>query len=223
MLLRWGDVNWDRGRMTVRSPKTAGHEGHAFRVVPIAPELRSILLDLFNAAEPGTEAVVPRLRNPGVNLRTTFLKIIARAGEEPWPRLFHNLRASCATDWVERFPAHAVAKWLGHSPMIAAQHYLQIRDAHFDLAAGLGQAATKAATHARPSDPMRSEPETTTTHPTADLAGVGAPCEAVESRQVGAEGFEPPKALPADLQSAPFDHFGTRPSVPAIDPGGPQM
>lgn len=27
MLLRWGDVNWDRGRLTVRSPKTAGHEG----------------------------------------------------------------------------------------------------------------------------------------------------------------------------------------------------
>ncbi len=25
-------------------------------------------------------------------------------------------------------------------------------------------------------------------------------------------GFEPPKAMPADLQSAPFDRFGTPPS-----------
>lgn len=28
---------------------------------------------------------------------------------------------------------------------------------------------------------------------------------------VGREGFEPPKAEPADLQSAPFDRFGTDP------------
>lgn len=55
--LRWGDVNWERGRMTVRSPKTAAHEGHAFRVVPIAPELRPILLTLFEQAEPGVERV----------------------------------------------------------------------------------------------------------------------------------------------------------------------
>ncbi len=29
--------------------------------------------------------------------------------------------------------------------------------------------------------------------------------------EVGEEGFEPPKALPADLQSAPVDHLGIRP------------
>lgn len=133
--LTWGDVNWERGRLTVRSPKTAGHDGHAVRVVPIAPELRTVLLALFVEAEPGVEPVVPRLRDPATNLRTHFLRIIGRAGVKPWPRLFHNLRASCACDWVERFPAHVVAGWLGHSPLIAARHYLQTRDAHFDLAA----------------------------------------------------------------------------------------
>ena len=30
-------------------------------------------------------------------------------------------------------------------------------------------------------------------------------------------GFEPPKALPADLQSAPFDRFGTPPEVPTMN------
>lgn len=140
--LRWGDVNWERGRLTVRSPKTEGHEGHAVRVVPIARELRPILLALFEQAEVGTEAVVPRLRDPSMNLRTTFCKIIARAGEKPWPRLFQNMRASCETDWVERFPAHVVAGWLGHSPLIAAKHYLQTRDAHFNLAAEHGEPAT---------------------------------------------------------------------------------
>lgn len=134
--LRWSDVNWERGRLMVRSPKTAGHEGHAVRVVPIAPELRPILQALFDAAEVGADAVVPRLRDGTINLRTTFGKIVKRAGVKPWPRLFHNMRASCATDWVERFPAHVVAGWLGHSPLIAARHYLQTRDAHFDMATG---------------------------------------------------------------------------------------
>jgi integrase len=78
--------------------------------------------------------VVPRLTDPTTNLRTTFMKLIARAGYEPWPRLFHNMRASCATDWAEALPAHVVAKWLGHSPLVAAKHYLQTRDAHFEVA-----------------------------------------------------------------------------------------
>ena len=68
----------------------------------------------------------------GVNLRTHMERIISKAGHELWPRLFQNLRASCATDWVERYPSHVVAKWLGHSPKVAAQHYLMSRDHHFE-------------------------------------------------------------------------------------------
>ncbi len=75
-----------------------------------------------------------RLTDPTTNLRTTFMKLIARAGYEHWPRLFHNMRASCATDWAEGPPAHLVAKGLGHSPLVAAKHYLQTRDAHFEVA-----------------------------------------------------------------------------------------
>jgi integrase len=188
-LLRWGDVNWERGRLTVRSPKTAGHEGHAVRVVPIAPELRPILQDLFDHAEPGAEAVVPRLRDPSVNLRTQFERIIAKAGEKPWPRLFHNMRASCATDWVDRFPSHAVAAWLGHSPMIAATHYLQTRDSHFDAAAGVGNPATNPATHPRPCDTTTSDDTRVLDAENPVLVGVGAPCDAVESEASDPDGI----------------------------------
>ena len=132
--LRCADINWERSLMTVRSPKTAAHDGHAVRIVPMTTELRLILQTLLNQAPEGSEAVVPRLTDPTTNLRTTFMKLIARAGYEPWPRLFHNMRASCATDWAEALPAHVVAKWLGHSPLVAAKHYLQTRDAHFEVA-----------------------------------------------------------------------------------------
>ncbi len=199
VVLRWGDVNWERGRLTVRSPKTAGHEGHAVRVVPITPELRPILMGLFERAEPGTEAVVPRLRDAGVNLRTTFNKIIARAGVKPWPRLFHNMRASCATDWAERFPGHVVAGWLGHSPLIAARHYLQTRDAHFDLATGTPPNGAKcgafetqnAAQHASAPDRTESldEPEVPCA---AGVTRAGAEgCEAVRDEPMGDTGLEP--------------------------------
>ena len=33
---------------------------------------------------------------------------------------------------MERYPAHAVAKWLGHSPKVAAEHYLMSREHHFE-------------------------------------------------------------------------------------------
>ena len=196
--LRWGDVNWERGRLTVRSPKTARHEGHAVRVVPIAPELRPILLALFEAAEPGTEAVVPRLRDPAMNLRTTFKKIIARAGEKPWPRLFQNMRASCATDWVERFPAHVVAGWLGHSPLIAAQHYLQTRDAHFELAIGGAECgaleAQNAAQHQAASDRTDSPKESQMPCCSGVRRADATEGETVRNESMGEEGFEPPKA-----------------------------
>lgn len=186
--LRWGDVNWERGRLTVRSPKTAGHEGHAVRVVPIVAELRAILLALFDQAEPGTEPVVPRLRDPRVNLRTTFTKIINRAGEKPWPRLFHNLRASCAMDWVERFPGHVVASWLGHSPLVSATHYLHTRDAHFEAAA---KAATNPATHTRPSDSTPDHAPCKNPEKTGVLASCGVGCDAVENGGMGDTGLEP--------------------------------
>src|SRR6266566_5238061 len=47
--------------------------------------------------------------------------------------------------------------------------------------------------------------------------------------RLGAEGFEPSKAEPPDLQSGPFDHFGTRPDLkrqrarcggPSVNPRG---
>jgi len=201
--LTWGDVNWEKGRLTVRSPKTARHEGHAMRVAPIAPELRPILQTLFDQAEPGTIPVIPRLRDPRMNLRTQFNRIIARAGVKPWPRLFHNLRASCACDWVERFPAHVVAGWLGHTPLVAARHYLQTRDAHFDLATapqvggaqgGAKCGALEAQIEAKhPSAPDRADSQNESEVPC--FAGVSQDDanerDAAQNELVGWVGFEP--------------------------------
>jgi hypothetical protein len=131
--LTWGSINWEKGRLTVLAKKTEHHGGdHAVRIVPICPELRAIIADAFEQAEVGETLVVPSAARASVNLRTHLERIITKAGHKPWPRLLQNLRASCETDWVERYPAHVVAKWLGHSPKVAAQHYLMSREHHFE-------------------------------------------------------------------------------------------
>jgi integrase len=45
--LQWAEVDWERGRYLVHSPKTEHHEGGAERWVPIFPELRPYLEEAF--------------------------------------------------------------------------------------------------------------------------------------------------------------------------------
>jgi integrase len=40
LALRWGDIDWEGGRITIRSPKTEHHEGKGERVIPLFTELR---------------------------------------------------------------------------------------------------------------------------------------------------------------------------------------
>ena len=114
--------------MTIHSPKLEHHGDKASRRVPLFPELRSHLLAVFEAAEDGEEFVITRYRDPKQNLRTQFQRIIRRAGLEPWPKLFHNLRATRETELMRRFPAHVVVEWIGHSLRVANEHYLQLTD-----------------------------------------------------------------------------------------------
>ncbi|MBX9625597.1 MAG: site-specific integrase [Gemmataceae bacterium] len=135
--LRWQDVDLAAGRMTVTSPKTEHIEGRAYRVVPVFAALRPYLEEAWELAEPGEVYVVggktgagyraaARGPNGWVNadLRTTFQKIVRRAGLAAWPRLFHNLRASCETDLMQHHPIHVVTAWIGNTPKIALGYYL---------------------------------------------------------------------------------------------------
>ena len=92
--LRWEDVDWERERIRVTSPKTAHHPGKGSRVVPMFPELRPYLEEAWEMAGEGQVYVVPKYRESSLgpegwrncNLRTQFQRIIRRAGLEPWPR-----------------------------------------------------------------------------------------------------------------------------------------
>lgn len=128
-------------------PATITHMG-TMRNAPIFAALRPHLEDAFELAQEGEVSVVGSKQGEiyraashgkngwvGCNIRTTFEKIVRRAGLEQWPRLFHNLRASCETDLVHEHPIHAVCSWIGNTPAIANRHYLQVLDSDFKKAA----------------------------------------------------------------------------------------
>ena len=177
LALRWEDIAWQERRFTVRSPKTEHHEGKGFRVVPLFPELAAVLTEGFDLALSAIDAagegkargtvrgpVITRYREATQNLRTTFQKIVIRAGLQPWPKLLQNLRSTRETELAESFPLQAVTAWMGNSQLVAAKHYLQLRDEHFQRAATDPQTDPQtdpntSADESRPKNPKRKTPE----------------------------------------------------------------
>jgi integrase len=128
LALRWPDVDFKAGRILVHSPKTEHHVGKENRIIPLFPELLPHLKAAYEAAADKTGFVIARYRVPNTNLRTRFYKLLKRIGLKPWPKLFHNLRATRETELAAEFPLHVVTKWIGNSALIASRSYLQVRD-----------------------------------------------------------------------------------------------
>ena len=184
LALRWEDVNWERSRMTVRSCKTEHHEGGAMRVVPIFPELRPYLEEACELNGDKSEFLIARYRDSNTNLRTRLLKIINRAGVKPWPKLFHNLRASCETDLAKVHPIKAVCDWIGNSITVAQRHYLQTTEEDFERASGI-ENPTQIPTQ-QPSARPRKESRVDSIHKEEHWIPSVSP-----SRRLGDEGLEP--------------------------------
>jgi len=194
LALRWSDIDWERGRMTVSSPKTAHHEGGEFRSVPIFPELRKHLdAAYFALGDDPAEYVVTRYRSANQNLRTTFEKIIRRAGLEPWPKLFQNLRASRATELAAEHPAHVAAAWLGHSTLVASKHYWQVTDADFERAASGEQSAAQIAAQSEQVSTRSDTHDEPAAHKKPPyLPVLSHNCDSLQIQGMSGEGLEPP-------------------------------
>jgi integrase len=135
-LLTWADVDFDKARLTVRSPKTERWEGHEQRVVPITPKLMKLLRERFEAMPEG-EAPLVAIGGKGAVIRRVRA-IWKQAGVEPWQRLWQTLRSSCEKEWAMTHPQFAVSKWIGHSITVSGKHYANaVPDELFDRVADL--------------------------------------------------------------------------------------
>lgn len=159
--LRWSDIQWDKGRFKVRSPKTE-KQGKPERVVPLFPELLAELNDLHDIAQPGIDCpadayVVSRYRDTETNLRTQFGKIIDRAGLVRWPKPFMALRASRRTELERsgRFANHVLNDWFGHTGAVAETFYLQTTEDDYSEAFR-GNAGGNIRAHQGKSEPIKN-------------------------------------------------------------------
>ena len=137
--LRWQDVDFERGRITITSQKTKNYEGKGRRVMPLFKPTADALKEL-RESQPKNQVFVfadllPRMRLES-NLRTPFIKILKRAGIDPYPVIFHSLRGTCQKELTDKRPAYIVCIWLGNSPQVAAAHYLHVTSDDLDSARG---------------------------------------------------------------------------------------
>ncbi len=125
--LRWCDLDRKNGTMLVHSPKLKRDSTGGRRTCPIFDNIVPHLQALPQATDTRLP-VMPALASVrNTNLRTQFCRYIKKAGLTPWPKLFHNLRASALTDLVEKHSLPSVCKWLGTSPKVAMKHYFMLR------------------------------------------------------------------------------------------------
>lgn len=133
LALRWKDIDWENGKVTVHSSKTSHHEGKDKRTIPLFHELREELKAL-RSEDLSSPFVVSKYRSTEQNMRTHFQKIIYRAGLDQWERAFHNLRGSRSNELFSENAAHVASEWMGQSSKVAMQHYLHATENDFQRA-----------------------------------------------------------------------------------------
>lgn len=55
-------------------------------------------------------------------------QIILKAGLQPWPKLFNNLRSTRETELAKNYSLQAATAWIENTPKIALGHYLQVTE-----------------------------------------------------------------------------------------------
>lgn len=138
--MRWGDVDWDGGKIKICVPKKTtkiDQENGNFniRYIPLFPEIRKALEE-YKADLPQNGGLTGRndLIFPGMEdtlragalLRKQLRQVLKRAGVEEWPKLFMSLRATRDTELQRIYPGFIVCAWIGHSMAVSEQYYLQV-------------------------------------------------------------------------------------------------
>jgi integrase len=136
MRLKWQDVDFQNRRLKIHAKKTAHHANGGVRFCPIFPELLPYLeeLALAHKAKP-TDYVIRDARGAESYFRTGFIRVLEKAGLEPWPKLFQNMRASRETELLAKYPVKDVCAWIGNTQAVAMKHYAMVMESSFAEAA----------------------------------------------------------------------------------------
>jgi integrase len=134
--MRWSDIDWERNRFLVRSPKTERHVGHQEREVPLFHELRQELEKLRSQVKPkDNDFVIQSFQGSSWNLYDPFQKIARAAGLGKIIRPFDNMRMSRSNEVIREYDEIKESLWIGHTRKVMLEHYYQLSDEDFAEAA----------------------------------------------------------------------------------------
>lgn len=130
----WSDFDIPKRQVLIRSSKTEHNAGGDRRTIPIFDEvLPHLLAWADNSPTSGPVFDLPMTNSAA--LRKPFMAIIERTGLQVWPNLWKNLRSSCITDAEKRFRKYQINAWFGNTEQVRLEHYTQITDEDFLIAA----------------------------------------------------------------------------------------
>jgi len=130
MTLKPSSIDWEAKTILIDSPKGKRYAHRRTRLIPLFPEIESILLTASEGMPTGSTQLLNRFRN-AKTLRTQLITAIRTANLDQWPKLWVNLRASFRTDLEAIYPVHVCDDWLGHSDAVAVKHYKRVTPDHF--------------------------------------------------------------------------------------------
>jgi len=132
--LEWEDIRWKENLIRVRGAKGRRRRVR-MRSLPLFPELSAALRRL-QASRPAPRGRVVLGYSSESNLGVPMSRIIADAGITDFGRPFLNLRSTRSTELAEKgIPIQDFCRWLGHTPKVALEFYMQVRSASYDRAA----------------------------------------------------------------------------------------
>ena len=102
-----------------------------------------------------------------------------------------NLRLTRETELAEVYPLHAVTAWLGNSQLVAAKHYLQLRDELFQRAAE-GEPGPQAGPQLHETGETGTKPKNKTHEKTSVFRGSADVFASLPTAGLGDTGLEPP-------------------------------
>jgi integrase len=133
--LCWEDIRWEKNLIHLRGAKGRHRRGARMRDVPLFPEVAAALREVL-AGRPKAAGRVVLGYDAESNLGVPMSRIIEEAGIKDWVRVFLNLRSTRSTELAERgIPIQDFCRWLGHTPKVALEYYMQVRSEGYATAA----------------------------------------------------------------------------------------
>lgn len=133
--LRWSDIDWQQERLRIPDDSKTGR-----RVLPLfAPAIKE-LQSLSELADDGDEFIFTRARaSAATTWRNWLISAITHSHQTPWPKLWHNLRASLRSELKGKFAPSTLDAWFGHSTRVAEKHYEMVTPEEWEQAARTGR------------------------------------------------------------------------------------